>query len=132
MALRAHLGERAEHAFARHAGEGVRQQGLREFPVDGVAEVIVGEAGLPAYPALCVRGDEVQLEVFADAERARSEHGVGVRALLRIALAARLKQLPRQLPVSAKLGLVYSASSEERSVGKECVCTCSSRWSPYH
>src|SRR3546814_19334626 len=22
--------------------------------------------------------------------------------------------------------------SEERRVGKECVCTCSSRWSPYH
>src|SRR3546814_1366790 len=24
------------------------------------------------------------------------------------------------------------ASSEERPVGKECVSTCSSRWSPYH
>src|SRR3546814_19799736 len=25
-----------------------------------------------------------------------------------------------------------SGSSEERRVGKECVCTCRSRWSPYH
>ncbi|PKM08732.1 MAG: ATP-dependent RNA helicase HrpA [Gammaproteobacteria bacterium HGW-Gammaproteobacteria-4] len=117
-ALRADLGERAERAFARHAGEGVRQHGLRTFPADGVPETISGEAGLPAYPALCVRGDEVQLEVFADAERARAEHRRGVRALLRIALAERLKQLPRQLPVSAKLGLVYSAiESAERLRG---------------
>src|SRR3546814_9272336 len=26
----------------------------------------------------------------------------------------------------------YAASSEERRVGKECVSTCRSRWSPYH
>src|SRR3546814_13413620 len=28
--------------------------------------------------------------------------------------------------------LVISARSEERRVGKECVSTCISRWSPYH
>src|SRR3546814_14091028 len=28
--------------------------------------------------------------------------------------------------------LVGGARSEERRVGKECVCTCRSRWSPYH
>src|SRR3546814_2843362 len=27
---------------------------------------------------------------------------------------------------------VYQARSEERRVGKECVSTCRSRWSPYH
>src|SRR3546814_4935399 len=27
---------------------------------------------------------------------------------------------------------VFPARSEERRVGKECVSTCSSRWSPYH
>src|SRR3546814_16476407 len=26
----------------------------------------------------------------------------------------------------------FSSRSEERSVGKECVSTCRSRWSPYH
>src|SRR3546814_5632905 len=31
-------------------------------------------------------------------------------------------------PFSARLG----ARSEERRVGKECVSTCRSRWSPYH
>src|SRR3546814_18331006 len=29
-------------------------------------------------------------------------------------------------------GVVLAVRSEERRVGKECVSTCSSRWSPYH
>src|SRR3546814_13941288 len=29
-------------------------------------------------------------------------------------------------------GVVLSGRSEERRVGKECVSTCRSRWSPYH
>src|SRR3546814_16352707 len=31
-----------------------------------------------------------------------------------------------------KSGAWYSYRSEERRVGKECVSTCRSRWSPYH
>src|SRR3546814_9369487 len=34
--------------------------------------------------------------------------------------------------VVAPRDLHGAASSEERRVGKECVSTCSSRWSPYH
>src|SRR3546814_15011258 len=33
---------------------------------------------------------------------------------------------------AAALQLAHSARSEERRVGKECVSTCRSRWSPYH
>src|SRR3546814_6983255 len=39
------------------------------------------------------------------------------------------------LPVALKQGRVTMAEidrSEERRVGKECVSTCRSRWSPYH
>src|SRR3546814_4924103 len=32
----------------------------------------------------------------------------------------------------APLGGVHEFRSEERRVGKECVSTCRSRWSPYH
>src|SRR3546814_14814702 len=31
-----------------------------------------------------------------------------------------------------ELGLLAERRSEERRVGKECVSTCRSRWSPYH
>src|SRR3546814_5013007 len=34
--------------------------------------------------------------------------------------------------VSQRLHKLPSARSEERRVGKECVSTCRSRWSPYH
>src|SRR3546814_7076926 len=34
--------------------------------------------------------------------------------------------------LSAKLRLLVLRRSEERRVGKECVSTCRSRWSPYH
>ena len=38
-------------------------------------------------------------------------------------------------PISeAKISITYTGvpRSEERRVGKECVSTCRSRWSPYH
>src|SRR3546814_15270640 len=34
--------------------------------------------------------------------------------------------------VPAKKGVSHLFRSEERRVGKECVSTCRSRWSPYH
>src|SRR3546814_3338165 len=36
------------------------------------------------------------------------------------------------LPGSARLDVQRLHRSEERRVGKECVSTCRSRWSPYH
>src|SRR3546814_12903388 len=49
----------------------------------------------------------------------------------------------KQVPLEPNLGLaceqqtiasfaVFAFRSEERRVGKECVSTCRSRWSPYH
>src|SRR3546814_13545673 len=40
--------------------------------------------------------------------------------------------LKKGLWCTVLLGLVFSMSSEERRVGKECVSTCRYRWSPYH
>src|SRR3546814_1710193 len=39
---------------------------------------------------------------------------------------------PLQPPTWLAFLLALSARSEERRVGKECVSTCRSRWSPYH
>src|SRR3546814_7942850 len=38
----------------------------------------------------------------------------------------------RSLAASMDLVIVRENRSEERRVGKECVSTCRSRWSPYH
>src|SRR3546814_1627472 len=45
------------------------------------------------------------------------------------------RQLPHDLGLrraTAKVGANACDRSEERRVGKECVSTCRSRWSPYH
>src|SRR3546814_12552219 len=46
-------------------------------------------------------------------------------------LAARFR-LPFPHLVDELLARVIGARSDERRVGKECVSTCRSRWSPYH
>src|SRR3546814_1288958 len=45
--------------------------------------------------------------------------------------ATALREAMEETGFNLKLG-AYSGRSEERRVGKECVSTCRSRWSPYH
>src|SRR3546814_12903034 len=58
----------------------------------------------------------------------------GVAALLPMALNDTINQWGGEFLFSMiAIGLVTAAyRSEERRVGKECVSTCRSRWSPYH
>src|SRR3546814_16956565 len=43
-----------------------------------------------------------------------------------------LQDTPVAVSVTSAANLQNSQRSEERRVGKECVSTCRSRWSPYH
>ncbi|SBV35544.1 ATP dependent RNA helicase [uncultured Stenotrophomonas sp.] len=117
-ALRARFGERAGHAFAARAGQALAAEGLREFPATAIPEQVPGEAGVPAFPALVDTGEAAALRIFADRDEARLAHPQGVRRLLEIALADKLKQARKQLPVSPKTGLLYAAiESQERLRG---------------
>src|SRR3546814_11860626 len=73
--------------------------------------------------------------------RIKSEESRAVRTLL--AARSRLVMVRRDLQnhirsMLAEIGLRFPRAvgrafrSEERRVGKECVCTCRSRWSPSH
>jgi len=64
---------------------------------------------VPAYPALEDRGEDVALTVHANRDEAMRRHPQGVRRLLRIALADKLKQARKQLPVQPKTALLYAA-----------------------
>src|SRR3546814_15392300 len=64
-------------------------------------------------------GERMTLRVERSESEGRDLHGVFVRAESRDG---------RTLAVTADQG----TRSEERRVGKECVSTCRSRWSPFH
>ncbi|GHH58164.1 ATP-dependent RNA helicase HrpA [[Pseudomonas] boreopolis] len=117
-ALRARFGERAGRAFAVRAGREMAAEGLREFPAQAIPAQVPGEAGVPAYPALVDAGETASLRIFADRAEALEAHPRGVRRLLEIALADKVKQARKQLPVSPKTGLLYAAiESQERLRG---------------
>ncbi|SFL26375.1 ATP-dependent RNA helicase HrpA [Lysobacter sp. cf310] len=107
--LRARFGERAARAFAARAADGLGQRGLLTFPEPPIPVSVPGAAGVPAFPALHDDGDSVSLRVHAEREAALRAHPDGVRRLLAIALADKLKQARKQLPVSPKTGLLYAA-----------------------
>ena len=113
--LRARFGDRAQRAFAARAGRALATDGLTGFPDAPIPSSIIGEAGVPAFPALVDNGDSAALRVFADAVEAANQHPQGVRRLLELALAERIRQARKQLPVSPKTGLLYAAiESQER------------------
>ncbi|WP_313142750.1 DUF3418 domain-containing protein, partial [Stenotrophomonas sp.] len=117
-ALRAKFGGRAGDAFAARAGREMAADGLRTFPATPIPLQVPGEAGVPAYPALLDEGDSVTLRIFADRQQAQEAHPLGVRRLLEISLAEKVKQARKQLPVAPKTGLLYAAiESQERLRG---------------
>ena len=117
-ALRARFGDQAGQAFAARAGREMAAEGLRDFPPVSIPLQVPGEAGVPAYPALVDEGESAALRIFADRQQAAEAHPRGVRRLLEIALAEKVKQARKQLPVSPKTGLLYAAiESQERLRG---------------
>jgi ATP-dependent helicase HrpA len=107
--LRARFGQRAAEAFARNAAQGMARGGLTEFPMQPVPVSVPGAGGVPAYPALQDDGEVASLAVHAQREVAERLHPQGVRRLLAIALADRMKQARKQLPVQPKISLLYAA-----------------------
>src|SRR3546814_19908032 len=86
---------------------------------------------------------EVQLEMLLEqvltpeqyAKNVETIPGSGARVEFAIKLPGKDDgQTPIWMPVDAKFPKEQyeRLRSEERRVGKECVSTCSSRWSPYH
>ncbi|QOW19132.1 ATP-dependent RNA helicase HrpA [Lysobacter ciconiae] len=107
--LRSRFGERAARAFAARAAKGMGQRGLVRFPDEPIPASVPGVAGMPAFPALHDDGDSVSLQVHADRAKAERAHPGGVRRLLWLTLGDARKQARKQLPVSAKVGLLYAA-----------------------
>ncbi len=108
-ALRARFGARAAAAFAERAAQGLAREGLLAFPEEPIPVSVPGAGGVPAFPALEDAGTSAALEVHAERDSAARLHPGGVRRLLAIALADRMKQARKQLPVQSKTSLLYAA-----------------------
>ena len=119
--LKKRFGEKAEKAFAEHAGERLLQEGLKTFPDAPIPLQVPGAAGVLAYPALVDDGEYLALRVFADKEQALIEHDRGVRRCVEFALADKIKQARKQLPVSPKLGLLYAAIENSERLREDIV-----------
>src|SRR3546814_3890167 len=79
---------------------------------------------LPAVPAGRGRaGQREEVGAAGDAADGAALHGGGAD----LGVAQHAEQLAEALDL-----LFHPRRSEERRVGKECVSTCRSRWSPYH
>jgi ATP-dependent helicase HrpA len=107
--LRERFGALAADAFAASAAEGLARERLLAFPDTPIPAAVPGAGGVPAYPALHDDGDSASLAVHADAAEAARQHPRGVCRLLAIALADKLRQARKQLPVPAKTALLYAA-----------------------
>lgn len=116
--LRRRFGARAAEAFARRAAQGLARSGLLAFPADPIPLSVPGAGGVPAFPALQDEGDSASLAVHAERDAAARAHPRGVRRLLAIALAERIRQARRQLPVQPKSALLYAAIEASASRGE--------------
>ena len=117
--LRKRFGARAADAFATHAAAGLARETLTAFPDQPIPVSVPGAGGVPAWPALQDDGASVSLDVHAERSEAARRHPGGVRRLLAIALADRMRQARRQLPVRPKTALLYAAieSAAPRDAG---------------
>ncbi|WP_092408802.1 ATP-dependent RNA helicase HrpA [Dokdonella immobilis] len=108
-AIQAQWAAAAREAFSQRADAELTREDLSGFDIDDIPESIRSPEGLVAWPALVDLGDSVALRVFENADDARDEHRRGVERLLRRALADKVKQARRQLPLANTTALKWAA-----------------------
>jgi ATP-dependent helicase HrpA len=108
-ALKAEHGARARAEFARATASDLAREGLTRWDFGDLPATIATDTGLAAYPALVDTGEHAAIRVFEDEAAARDAHGNGVLRLLRLALADKSRQASRQLPLSPKAAIAWTA-----------------------
>ncbi len=120
-ALRTRHGDAAREAFAGLAARDLARSGLTRFELDRIPERVDTEAGVAAFPALVDEGASVAIRVFDREDEARTAHRGGALRLLRMNLAEKLKSAKKQLPLSAKTALAYSAVASPDALREDIV-----------
>lgn len=121
--LRQQFAHQANQALEAQVGQAIVKDEFIDFPQSPILDIIDGEAGVAAYPALVDLGQAVALRVFAQPEQARMLHRQGVRRLLELKLTNTMKRVRRQLPISSRLGLRYVALQPQQSLREDLVAS---------
>jgi ATP-dependent helicase HrpA len=108
-ALKAEYGARARAEFARATSSDLAREGLTRWDFGDLPATIATDTGLAAFPALVDSGEHAAIRVFEDEATARAAHGGGVLRLLRLALADKVRQATKQLPLSPKAAIAWTA-----------------------
>ena len=111
----------ARAAFSRRADVELTRDEVDAFDFDDIPSSIVSSGGLTAFPALVDLGETVALRVFERHDEAQAEHRRGVERLLRRALADRLKQAKRQLPLNNALMLKWAGIGTAEALREDLV-----------
>jgi ATP-dependent helicase HrpA len=98
----------ARVAFSRRADLELTREDVAGFDFEDIPDSIVSSGGLTAFPALVDLGESVALRVYERRDEALAEHRRGIERLLRRALADRIKQSRRQLPLNNALALKWT------------------------
>ncbi len=108
-AIQAQWAGAARVAFSQRADADLAREDVAGFDVEEIPDAIVSAGGLHAYPAFVDLGESVALRVFEQRDEAFAAHRLGVERLLRRALADRIKQARRQLPLANAVALRWAA-----------------------
>ncbi|HSX61374.1 MAG TPA: ATP-dependent RNA helicase HrpA [Tahibacter sp.] len=111
----------ARAAFSRQADADLTREDVETFDFAEIPESLVSQGNLTAYPALVDLGDSVALRVFERRDEALASHRGGVVRLLRRALADRIKQARRQLPINHALALKYAGIASVESLREDLI-----------
>src|SRR3546814_12577876 len=99
----------------------------REGPIAGIAPYIaLVEAVEPEVDGTTYQLSDIQVRAILELRLHR------LTALGRDEIAGELRELATSIGDLLEILGDRAKRSEERRVGKECVSTCRSRWSPYH
>jgi ATP-dependent helicase HrpA len=111
----------ARAAFSRQADADLTREDVETFDFAEIPDSLVSQGNLTAYPALVDLGDSVALRVFERRDEAVASHRAGVLRLLRRALADKIKQARRQLPINHALALKYAGIASVESLREDLI-----------
>lgn len=105
----------------------VTQWDFPDFPLDTVASAAIPQGVVPGYPALADVDGQVYLKVLESRDDAFASHALGVRRLVLIRLATKVKTLKRQFPRRDQLCLWYRTIGDCDTLLDDIACAVVSR-----